>query len=433
MTHERYGEIAAAASIGQAGPEELFELEQHVAECEPCRQAYLDYLVLAGRQYAETSHDPRLSARDAQESLNSELLTRRFLERAKREGICFSAAVDEELSRLAPVSRPAPHPRAPWQGPRWRVPLLAAAAFLLAGAGLSVGFFYGSRALRSAPVVWPDPGQARQRAEASATAWEHLLADQVAANARLQAELRRWKVASSQANERLRAAQEQLDSAARRSQALASGRTASQARLTAVQRQLAASQALVAAAEQEAADERAHVASLEAALLDHRLRTADLQNELAADSAILAQQRKLLGLTRDVTNLMGARDLHIVDVVDTDARGKSRRAVGRIFYTKDKSLIFYAYDLDEAKIAKGKFQYTVWATGEANGGRARSLGIFYTDNKTKSRWVFKCDNPRVLHDINSVFVTLEPTRSGIPHPQGQHLMYAYLGGHPNHP
>ncbi len=427
MTHEPFREIAAAASIGQASPEELFELENHVTDCEPCRQAYLDYLALAGRQYAEASRAPRLSARDAQESLNSELLTRRFFERAKREGICFSSAVDEELSRLAPVPRPAP------QRARWLVPLLAAAALLLAGAGLSVGFFYGFRPFRSAPVDWPDQTQARLSADASVNAFDHLLADELAANARLEAELRRWRAASSQANERLRAAQEQLDSATRQSQALASGRAESQAQLEAAQHALAASQAFVAAAQQEAAEQRSHVASLQTALVDNELRTADLKNKLAAESAVIGQQRKLLGLTRDVTDLMGARDLHIVDVVDTDARGKSRSAVGRIFYTKEKSLIFYAYDLDETKIAKGKFQYTVWATREGDGGRARSLGIFYTDNKTRSRWVFKCDDPRVLRDINSVFVTLEPSRSGISRPQGQHLMYAYLGGQPNHP
>ena len=76
--HEHYREICAAASIGQATPEELFEFEQHAAECEACQQVYFDYLNLAGTQYAEANQNPVLTSERAQESLNSELFTRRF-------------------------------------------------------------------------------------------------------------------------------------------------------------------------------------------------------------------------------------------------------------------------------------------------------------------------------------------------------------------
>ena len=97
MRHDEYREICAAASIGQATPEELFKLEEHVAQCETCRRTYFDYLGLAARQYAVTNQNPALCSDEAKESLNSELFIRRFFARAEKEGIRFSADVDQEI------------------------------------------------------------------------------------------------------------------------------------------------------------------------------------------------------------------------------------------------------------------------------------------------------------------------------------------------
>jgi hypothetical protein len=40
---------------------------------------------------------------------------------------------------------------------------------------------------------------------------------------------------------------------------------------------------------------------------------------------------------------MGARELHIVDVFDTDGKGRTKKPFGRAFYTQGKSLIFYEF------------------------------------------------------------------------------------------
>src|SRR3984957_10413584 len=104
VKHEHYRELCAAASIGQATPEELFELEQHASECEPCGQAYFDYLNLAAQQFAAAENEPRLSPQRAQEFLNSELFTRRFFERAEREGIQFSNDVGQQVRQITPVA-----------------------------------------------------------------------------------------------------------------------------------------------------------------------------------------------------------------------------------------------------------------------------------------------------------------------------------------
>jgi hypothetical protein len=46
-----------------------------------------------------------------------------------------------------------------------------------------------------------------------------------------------------------------------------------------------------------------------------------------------------------VRELVGARNLDIFDVYDTDANGKTKKAVSRVFHTQGQSLIFYMYDL----------------------------------------------------------------------------------------
>jgi hypothetical protein len=189
----------------------------------------------------------------------------------------------------------------------------------------------------------------------------------------------------------------------------------------------------VAGAQQEIAKLRDRFSDSEATLLADRMRIRDLTDQLTAKSAALDQEHRLLAVGHDVTDLMGARNLHIVDVVDTDPRGKTRPAFGRVFFTEGKSLIFYAYDLNDARIEKANYQYRVWAKKEGNDKQVRNLGIFYSDDQSQRRWAFKCTDPKILNEIDSVFVTLEPAGSDPAHPKGQNLMYAYLRGQPNHP
>jgi hypothetical protein len=54
------------------------------------------------------------------------------------------------------------------------------------------------------------------------------------------------------------------------------------------------------------------------------------------------------------------------------------------------------------------------------------------DDVAQKRWVMKVSDPEKLKTIDAVFVTVESTRDPIK-PTGQKLMYAFLGGQPNHP
>jgi len=109
----------------------------------------------------------------------------------------------------------------------------------------------------------------------------------------------------------------------------------------------------------------------------------------------LNRERDLLTADRDIRELMAARNLHIADVFDTDAKGKTRPALGRIFFTEGKSLISYAYDLNDNRVQNAGYNYRVWGKKEGRGQQAKSLGIFYSDDKQQKRWVFKYDDPKV--------------------------------------
>lgn len=419
--HEHYREICAAASIGQATPEELFEFEQHAAECAACQQIYFDYLNLAGAQYAEANQKPVLTSERAQESLNSELFTRRFFERAEREGIQFSKAVGEEVESLIPPPRALPRRIA------WRFPVGAIAAALLLGIGLSGGYFYGKRS-EQRTVGAKNLGVAKP-----AVALDGHVAELTTANARLEAEISRLKSELAKASDGLKTMQTNLRSTSADREKLESDHAALEAQLQATQQRLAQSQTLLASAQQDVAKRDARANDFQATLVASNVKINNLTDELDEKSALLDKERQLLALNRDVTNLMAERNLHVVDVVDTDPRGKTRPAFGRVFFAENKVLEFYAYDLNEGKLQKANYQYHVWAKQEGGDKQVRSLGIFYSDNKEQRRWKFQCNDPHILREIDSVFVTLEPADSDPKHPKGQNLMYAYLRGQPNHP
>jgi hypothetical protein len=174
-------------------------------------------------------------------------------------------------------------------------------------------------------------------------------------------------------------------------------------------------------------------ASDQATVAGDQRRIRELSDQLADQSAALDREREMLAANRDIRDLMSARNLHIADVFDTDGKGKTRSGFGRVFFTEGKSLIIYAYDLNDRHVQEAGYHYRVWGKKEGPGQRAKSLGIFYSDDKTQKRWVFKYEDPKVLSEIDSVFVTLEPPGKNPTEPKGEKFLYAYLRNQPNHP
>jgi hypothetical protein len=158
----------------------------------------------------------------------------------------------------------------------------------------------------------------------------------------------------------------------------------------------------------------------------------ELTNLLHQRDASVDQQQELLAHDRDIRELMGARDLYVAEVYDVARTGATQKPYGRVFYTKGKSLIFYAYDLDQQTVAKNASTFQVWGRRGPDREQAFPLGIFYEDNAAKKRWVLKLDDPKLLAQIDAVFVTIEPN-GGSRKPSGKPLLFAYLRVDPNHP
>jgi anti-sigma factor RsiW len=189
----------------------------------------------------------------------------------------------------------------------------------------------------------------------------------------------------------------------------------------------------VAAAAQKKID------SIQQAQTNDALRVVNLENQIQQMSqsardreGTIDEQQRMLAADRDIRDLMGARDLYIAEVYDVGGNGKRKKPYGRVFYTKGKSLIFYAYDLDQQPGLKTASTFQAWGLRGPDRSTALNLGVLYVDNSTNKRWVLRFDDPKALQEINAVFVTVEPN-GGSRAPQGQQVLFAYLREEPNHP
>ena len=108
-------------------------------------------------------------------------------------------------------------------------------------------------------------------------------------------------------------------------------------------------------------------------------------------------------------------------------------ALARVFYTEGKSLIFYAFDLDDKRVVNANYSYQAWGERLGQPASVKSLGMLYVDDKAERRWSLKVDDPHQLSEINSVFVTLEPRSGEGDKPRGKRILFAFLGSEANHP
>jgi hypothetical protein len=145
---------------------------------------------------------------------------------------------------------------------------------------------------------------------------------------------------------------------------------------------------------------------------------------------MLDLDKDFLAHDRDIRDLIGARNLYIADISDTTENGKTAKQFGRIFYTRDRSLVFYGFDLNSQAGHKQDTSFQVWGSGSESASPV-SLGLFYQDD-TRKRWVLRCNDAKTLARLDMVFVTAEPP-GGSNRPTGKPLLRAYLQIQPNHP
>jgi|SRR5208283_845525 len=208
-------------------------------------------------------------------------------------------------------------------------------------------------------------------------------------------------------------------------QNLAQERSQLAQKLEAAQSQVESLRYTLASAEKESSEQNATALALQT-------HVHDLMDSLETRNKTIDEEQELLAHDRDIRELMGARDLYIAEVYDVDGNGKTRRPFGRVFYTEGKSLVFYAYDLDQQTAVRNASIFQAWGMHGANREQAVSLGIFYEDNTSKKRWVLKTSDPNVLDRVDEVFVTVEPS-GGSHKPSTKTLLFAYLKAGVNHP
>ncbi|ACO33812.1 hypothetical protein ACP_3218 [Acidobacterium capsulatum ATCC 51196] len=177
-------------------------------------------------------------------------------------------------------------------------------------------------------------------------------------------------------------------------------------------------------------------ATMTSAVQNQNLRLADLQTTVDVLNSSLNEKNRLLALDkqflahdRQIRNLIAARNLYIADIYDVKDNGETAKPFGRIFYTKNTSLVFYGYDLDKHVRRNKLVSFQAWGSG--NDQPEVSLGLFSKDGKQKC-WILHFNNTKTLARLNKVFVTVEP-QGGSNKPTGKQILMAYLRIQPNHP
>jgi hypothetical protein len=395
--HEAYEELCALAAGGLLEEADLIDFRTHMKECSQCRSDYQELLTLVTRDLpqSEGTFRQKLAEMRAEPMPGSR---QRFLRRARAEGVVFSPEVDTPVRSSRWYFRPI-------------TALAPVAALLVVAVGLTAYRLHQTPETARAK----DANTAQQIAElerqnSALTASLARLNESLAAGQRENENLRRQLGNAGTTAENLRRSSSQnvqlLDESRNQEKLLA-----------------------------EARDEAARSSQLrindEASLVEQQARITELSNKLRVASATLDMERRLAASGRDVPALMAARQLHVIDVHDTDPNGNPSQAFGRVFLAEGKSLTFYAFDLNEDKAANEKRSFQVWAALGTGNNSAHSLGFLRLDAKSQGRWVLDVENPELVKEISSVFVTIEPTVGG-QQPDGQKMLYAYLG-EANHP
>lgn len=399
------------AAAGEIGHEDWQILKAHLDECASCRAVFADVGQIQSEWLPE--HPDFEIERDPNADLR---LRKAILKRVTKSGARFSKAAltrsdssEFRFSVLATGGRP-------WFS------IAAILTLLILGAGIVLR--------ESARHTTSD---AKSAASVAAVENERALTFKPKtgdpakpADVALRMPL---KVAEGQ-QEHLR---EQLEQAQKRADALDRSHDDANRLVLDLRQQLDSARAAQAKAEAELVNLRSEQNTSEAVAMLQEQEIQALNQKITEQSSRVDREHELLSAGREIRDLIAARNLHIIDVYDTDSHGKTRKAFGRVFYTEGKSLVFYAYDLSDQHPENNKFAFYVWGKRDSVPQLARNLGAMSKDDPNQKRWVLTVTDPNVLAEIDSVFVTLEPTGQAGERPSGRRLLTAFLGTAPNHP
>ncbi|HWB87024.1 MAG TPA: hypothetical protein VG675_22975 [Bryobacteraceae bacterium] len=444
-SHEYYEELCALATTGTLTDREWNRLRAHLAHCGECGTALRKYREIARTGMPLLMTEESMGDHSGKEAWTPEFAKRDLFARiAKGDQVAWSHDAALRSQRLEAVT--------PW---RWLAVFRRQAGFQWAAAlgvvvlALALGYQYGvrtgrERARRVAASEAVQSAATRQNAilaTIDALTREKASLDQRLKDRNRQIDALARQVKSARASlDQLVAAKQESDIEAEQNlekqrdevaQANSRATSITQKRdaLTAKLRDAESTLASTETALNRLRDQRASDL-LYTATLEHRI--GDLSSRLKKQDDATSLDTQLLASDRDIRELMGARDLYIADVFDVDPNGRTERPFGRVFYTRGKSLIFYAFDLDKQRNVRNASTFQAWGRRGREDAHPVNMGIFYMDNEANRRWVLKFDDPKTLARIDTVFVTVEPNGHSET-PRGKPLLFASLRSQPNHP
>jgi len=437
VPHEEFLELCAAATADELTADERAKLDAHLAVCEQCREASAEFELAATHGAAALASE--LDRHDLNEKTNDswsvEKAEKALFKRLDAEKVATNANVGPDRKQVKQGKRFAYRPsELRWQE-IWMS--LAAVLFLTLALGIAAyrtGIDRGTDlALTKTEPLKDSAGSLEEQASDAAHERAQLLAkleeqDKLIGELKRQLSEQQKSISALKARDSARGDEsrqalngERVDQGPSRDQELA----AAQAKLMELQKTM------------DSLNGQRDEITLRAATLEANVReltelVRERDREIDQKQAEVAKQQDLLEHDRDIRELMGARDLYVAEVHDVTSTGQTNKTYGRIFFTKAKRLIFYAYDLDAEPGLRNASTYQAWGRRGPDQKQALNLGIFYEDNASKKRWVLKANDPKTLNDIDAVFVTAEPD-GGSQHPSGKQLLFAYLRVTPNHP
>jgi len=428
--HDEFLELCALSTAGELTGAEQKRLEEHLAGCRWCAEAKQQYDAVVSKAIPAMAPNPQCV--DCDPSWSQDQAEADFFERLTRE--------DELGVKRASVARDSPSKPSVGRVPlsdsqvTWRnVWALCAASVLLAIAlGVSayqVGTRRGVRRAADLSFTIQKNESALEERVSDAGHERELLHFQIEQRDQEISSLRHAVEQKSLEISRLKLAQSQLETDFRNGQAgrqdWLQQRSELTERLEFAQTENQGVRGRLDTLERQATEDQQRTIVLEAKL-------TDLTRLLHDRETAIEQQQELLAHDRDIRDLMGARDLYVAEVYDVERNGKTKKPYGRVFYTQGKSLIFYAYDLDQQVGVQNASTFQAWGRRGPDRQQALSLGVFYVDSASKRRWVLRSDDPKALAQIDAVFVTVEP-KGGSDKPSNKPLLFAYLHMDPNHP
>jgi len=436
--HEHFEELCALAASGQISEPQFVELQDHLQQCAYCRSTYKDFIDLLHDKLPLAHPDVAGSSTLPGFFSENSSCRERFVARARKEGVAVSLETRRDSARSK------------WLFWFWaRIATAPLAALAVAVLLVAVGFLgyslyesnmrYRRLASDRAELARQLSHQARAASSVPEETKHASLPRDTAPGAtpdvppgqRTEAELAEVRSGRAAAEARSRALEDQLANVGSELESLRAQSEQTSVSREQLEKKLKEAEQLAIAIKEDLQEIRQARSKDSLTITAQDLEIQKLSEKLTEQAEMLDQEKSLLEASRDVGDLMGARNFHIADVYEVDSKGKDQRAFGRVFYTEGKStLIFYAFDLNDRNTAKRNASFQVWGKRGPAQSPTHSLGLFQIDDQKLNRWVLRFEDPQILAEIDSVFVTVEPP-GGSAKPTGRQFLYAYLNANPN--